>query len=162
MKEEIQFYFKHFFDFDTSVNKARYKKQNTISFIIILILAIPAFFLFIKFYDELAFNELIKMEDKAYEQYHMNQSIFYVVFAGIFFLLIQIIQVSNEIHRYNALRKNWRKPILYLLMLYLIYIVINLILFLNRQPELMRTTFGILILSQFLWIGNDELLEGET
>lgn len=162
MKEEIQFYFKHFFDFDTSVNKARYKKQNTISFIIILILAIPAFFLFIKFYDELAFNELIKMEDKAYEQYHMNQSIFYDVFAGIFFLLIHIIQISNEIHRYNARGKNWRKPILYLLMLYLIYIVINLILFLNRHPELMRTTFGILILSQFIWIGNDELLEGET
>ncbi|WP_312039335.1 hypothetical protein [Macrococcoides bohemicum] len=162
MKEEIQFYFKHFFDFDTGVTKARYKKQNTICFIIILILAIPAYFLFIKFYDELSFNELIKMEDKAYEQYKMNQGIFYVVFAGLFFLLIHIIQLSNEIHRYNARDKNWIKPILYLLILYLIYIVVNLILFLNRQPELMRSTFGILILSQFLWIGNDEFLEGET
>lgn len=102
------------------------------------------------------------MEDKAYKQYKMNQGIFYVVFAGLFFLLIHIIQLSNEIHRYNARDKNWRKPILYLLILYLIYIVVNLILFLNRQPELMRTTFGIFILSQLLWIGNDEFLEGET
>lgn len=102
------------------------------------------------------------MEDKAYKQYKMNQGLFYVVFTGLFFLLIRIIQVSNEIHRFNARGKNWRKSILYLLMLYLIYIVINLILFLNRQPKLMRTTFGILILSQLLWIGNDEFLEGKT
>lgn len=162
MIEEIQFYFKHFFDFNMSVDRKRYKKQSTIVFIIILLLAVPSFFLFTHFYGDLAFDELMKMEDKDYEKYRMNQGIFYVVFTGIFFLFIHMVQLPNEIHRYNARGKNWRKPLFYMAVIYLVYIVLNIILFLNGQPEFMRTTLGILILSQFMWIGNDELLEGES
>ncbi|RAI82277.1 hypothetical protein BFS35_000925 [Macrococcoides goetzii] len=57
MKEEIAFYFKNFFDVNVSVDRKRYKKQSTIEFIIILLLAVPSFFLFNHFYGDLAFDE---------------------------------------------------------------------------------------------------------
>ncbi|WP_414046142.1 hypothetical protein [Macrococcus sp. 18KM445] len=161
MIDELKFYIKHFFDFKISVNLKRYKRQNTIAFFLNAIVFIPLFIYFINYDFDLSLNDMMKLDEDEYIKRKMQNSLMYVVSAFFIFAYIQMTQISNEIHRCNARGVNWKKRIQIVVLIFIIFIGSNILLFINQQPEFMRTTMGLLILTPFIWYGNDQRMEGE-
>lgn len=127
----------------------------------ILIVALPIFLLTVNQLDDLSMNESVRMNEKAIIEYQLHNSLLYVICAFIIFFYFQFTNLPNEIHRYNARHKNWKRPLLIMGSIFLVFIVVNFILYMNHQPVWMRSTMGILLFTPFIWIRNNQILEGE-
>lgn len=161
MIEEFKYYFKHFFDFEIAVDIKKYKKQNIVSIILVVIGLLPAFFIFLNVYESFDVNESVNMSETDYMRQNANKSVFYAVYTFFVFLYLQFVQISNEIHRYNMRGKNWRKPLKIIGILFMAYIVLNIILYFFQQYEFMRLTIALMFITVAFWDGNQKTLESE-
>lgn len=152
MNEEFKFYFENFFRTDVRVGIDRYKRQRWVAFII----AVPFIILGLWFiWDEFGYSDAyFNMSEKEQLAYDLKDNLRFAVTFFMLMLLTHVVNLPNEIHRANMLKKNWRIRLWILATFFIIYIGLGTYFYLQNQPYKLQMIFFVLLLSNFVFGAN--------
>ncbi|WP_414049901.1 hypothetical protein [Macrococcus animalis] len=153
MKEEFIFFKDNFFRTDAKVGLDRYKKQRWVVFIIMFpIIIFVLWYLWKSFgYSDAYYN----MSEKEQLAYDLKDKINFTITFLVVLLLNNALNLPNEIHRSNMLNKNWKIRLWIIAIFFFIYIGVVIYFYLQKQPDNMQVAIFILIISNFIFIGNE-------
>lgn len=160
MIEAISFYFRTMFDTKLSIDLKRYKQQSWISFVFLIV---SGFILFYLLKDQPnihndAFYELSEKKQRALE---VKDKLPFAFGTAIIFMIFRLLELPNEIHRANRINLNWKLHLSIMIVIFIIYFMIIAWQIYSNSPTYLQLTWGILILSNFCFMRNNDPTEEE-